>query len=76
MISFGRDNQMKVSLIDYNLISKRPESTQKIQKKPKIVGQFQGCLDFASLEKLNFEETSPRDDLKALFHMMLVLLNG
>ena len=73
MISFGHDNQMKVSLIDYNLLSKRPQTTQK---KPKIVDQFQGCLDFASLDQLNFEETSPRDDLKALFHMMLVLLNG
>ena len=73
MISFDANSQMKVSLIDYNLATKRPSSNQK---EPGNARFFNGSFIFASLDQLNFFETSPRDDLEALFHMMLVLLNG
>ena len=73
MVSFDSQNQMKVSLIDYNLISKRPPSSQK---KPLTKNLFEGCLMFASLNQINFKETCPRDDLEALLNMMLVLLHG
>ena len=62
-----------VTLVDFGFASKYTDDTQvsnhiKESKKNKV---FQGNILFASLDQMSFFETTRRDDIIALFYMMI-----
>ena len=65
-----------VTLVDFGFASKYTDDTQvsnhiKESKKNKV---FQGHILFASLDQMSFFETTRRDDIIAIFYMMIHLM--
>ena len=73
MISGKSHGQLKINLIDYGMASQFMQDGQHIANSS--VDVFRGNILFASLNQLNYKQTSRRDDLISLFYMMLYLLN-
>jgi serine/threonine protein kinase len=72
------DNQIllrNIKLIDFGFATKYRESKTGWHIAKKELSEFRGNIEFSSLNQMNFESPSRRDDLISLFYLLLCILN-
>ena len=66
---------LPINLVDFGMISKYADRKTGEHLPPKNLDCFYGNLLFSSAHHLSFNRTSRRDDLFAIFSIMVYLLN-
>ena len=74
MINIKSDGEPNVCLIDFGLSSKLLKDDE-VHNHDQLLDNFEGNLLFSSLNQMQFQRTSRRDDLTQLFYMMTYLMN-
>ena len=72
------DNQVhlrNIKLIDFGFATKYIESKTGSHIAKKELSEFRGNIEFSSLNHMNFESQSRRDDLISLFYLLICVLN-
>ena len=79
MISFKEvesQTSLHVTLIDFGLTTKYMNKDKTHISDTETTDMFCGNIHFASLDQMNFYKTSRKDDLIALYFMLVWLLNN
>ena len=74
MITEQDEGNFKVTLVDFGLVTRYIKKGSHIPDDERSE-HFNGCIQYADTDKLNFYATSRRDDFLSLFHMFVYLLN-
>lgn len=74
MLSSRNTNEVGVSLIDYGYAARYKNGSRHISEDT-AKDKFQGNMLFASLNQLNFKNTSRLDDIISLVHLLFYLFN-
>ena len=76
MVEKGADSSLQIVLIDFGFSAKylTPEGCHIDDKERKE--KFKGNIMFASLDQMEFKQTSRKDDMVSWFYLLLYMLNG
>jgi len=74
-VSKDEKSELQATLIDFGF-SQKYLSSKGEHLPMKQIDSFKGNISFSSLNQMNFESTSRRDDLISLAYLMLVSFNG
>ena len=75
-IPVQEDDKIRVLLIDYGLVSKYVDEDGKHLPKLSNIDTFKGNLQFSSLNTLNFNLPTRKDDLISLCYLLITMLNA
>ena len=69
-------NDCKVTIIDFGFADTYFKDGNPVDSADTKLANFQGNILFSSQDQMNFFKTSPKDDIIAVFYMLIFLLSG
>ena len=73
LLDFRSKSLNELFLVDFGFATKYQDKIGHL--KPQVLDVFRGNIMTASVDHMNYQSTSRRDDLKSLFYNALFLLN-